>query len=110
MKITDSAVERVPKVDINGYTEEQCSEIQRQHKKLLQYSRNNNDNKEVAFVFDSAISKRKKLLVLMIHLNLAVCYMVAKIRLLYTIFQGIAIILILILRFYLGMIIFVLCQ
>lgn len=59
-KITDSAIERVPKVDIHGYTEEQCSEIQRQHKKLLQYSRNNNDNKEVAFVFDSAISRRKE--------------------------------------------------
>ncbi|RHO50523.1 hypothetical protein DW115_00060 [Clostridium sp. AM09-51] len=54
-KITDSAITRVPKVNIRGYTEEQCSEIQRQHKELLRYSKNNNNNKEVAFVFDSSI-------------------------------------------------------
>lgn len=59
-KITDSAITRVPKVNIRGYTEEQCSEIQRQHKELLRYSKNNNNNKEVAFVFDSSISKRKE--------------------------------------------------
>lgn len=59
-KITDSAIERVPKVDINGYTEEQCSEIQKQHKELLQYAKDKNNNNEVAFVFDSKISKRKE--------------------------------------------------
>ena len=59
-KITDSAIERVPKVDINGYTEEQCIEIQKQHKELLQYSRDKNENKEVAFVFDREIGGRKE--------------------------------------------------
>ena len=36
-KITDKAIERVPKVDINGYTDEQCRFIQQQHKELLKY-------------------------------------------------------------------------
>ena len=60
MPITDRAIERVPKVDIDGYTEEQCLEIQRQHKELLEYAKRYNDSKEVAFVFDSTISKRKE--------------------------------------------------
>ena len=58
--ITDSAINRVPKVDIDGYTEEQCIEIQKQHKELLQYAKGKNNNNEVAFVFDSKISKRKE--------------------------------------------------
>lgn len=49
--ITDKAIERVPKVDIDGYTDEQCNEIQKQHKELLRFSKEQNDNKEVAFVF-----------------------------------------------------------
>ena len=60
MPITDRAIERVPKVDIDGYTEEQCLEIQRQHKELLEYAKRYNDSKEAAFVFDSTISKRKE--------------------------------------------------
>lgn len=49
--ITDKAINRIPKVDIEGYTEEQCLEIQKQHKELLKFSKEQNDNKEVAFVF-----------------------------------------------------------
>ena len=52
-EITDKAIESVPKVNIYGYTDEQCAMIQKQHKELLEYSRKNNENKEVAFVFDS---------------------------------------------------------
>lgn len=49
--ITDKAIERVLKVDIDGYSEEQRVEIQKQHKELLKFSKEQNDNKEVAFVF-----------------------------------------------------------
>lgn len=41
----------MPKVDIAGYSEEQRVEIQKQHKELLKFSKEQNDNKEVAFVF-----------------------------------------------------------
>lgn len=58
--ITDEAINRVPNVLIDGYTSEQCAEIQKQHKELLDYSRKNNDNKEVAFVFDSSLGNRKE--------------------------------------------------
>ena len=61
-KITDKAIENVPKVKIDGYTDEQCDLIQQQHKELLKYSRDNNDDKEVAFVMDSSISSRKEFL------------------------------------------------
>lgn len=59
-EITDKAVESVPKVDISGYTDEQCAIIQQQHKELLEYSRKHNNNKEVAFVFDSSLENRKE--------------------------------------------------
>lgn len=59
-QITDSAIELVPKVDISDYTDEQCEVIQKQHKELLEYSRQNNDNKEVAFVFDGDLNNRKE--------------------------------------------------
>ena len=61
-KITDKAIENVPKVKIDGYTDEQCDLIQQQHKELLKYSRDNNDDKEVAFVMDSSIISRKEFL------------------------------------------------
>lgn len=57
--ITNKAIERVLKVDIEGYTEEQCVEIQKQHKELLEYSKNHNDNKEVAFVFRKNLKDRQ---------------------------------------------------
>lgn len=57
-KISDSAIQRVPRIDISGYTKEQCDEIQRQHKELLEYARTYNDNKEVAFVFRKGLTDR----------------------------------------------------
>ena len=59
-KITDKAIENVPKVNIPGYTDEQCAMIQKQHKELLEYSRKNNENREVAFVLDSLLENRKE--------------------------------------------------
>ena len=56
--ITDSAIKNVPKVKINGYTDEQCTFIQEQHKELLKYARDNNDNKEAAFVFRKGLTDR----------------------------------------------------
>jgi len=61
-KITDKALESVPNVKIQGYTDEQCEFIQNQHKELLRYSRDNNENKEVAFVFDNSLTNRKEFL------------------------------------------------
>lgn len=55
--ITDKAISRIPKVDIEGYTEEQCLEIQKQHKELLKFSKEQNENKEVAFVLKKDVSK-----------------------------------------------------
>lgn len=55
--ITDKAISRIPKVDIEGYTEEQCLEIQKQHKELLKFSKEQNDNKEVAFVLKNDVPK-----------------------------------------------------
>ena len=52
----------MPKVNIDGYSDEQCAEIQKQHKQLLEYSRDNNDNKEVAFVFRNDLLDRTKFL------------------------------------------------
>lgn len=59
-EITDKAIESVPKIKIDGYTDEQCELIQQHHKDLLKYSRDNNDSKEVAFVMDSSMSRRKE--------------------------------------------------
>lgn len=58
MPITDRAIERVPKVDIDGYTEEQCIEIQKQHKELLKFSKEHNENREVAFVFRESLTDK----------------------------------------------------
>lgn len=55
--INDKAISRIPKVDIEGYTEEQCLKIQKQHKELLKFSKEQNDNKEVAFVLKNDVSK-----------------------------------------------------
>lgn len=57
-KITDNSINRVPRVSVSGYTEEQCTELQRQHKELLKYARDNNDSKEVAFVFRKDLTDR----------------------------------------------------
>lgn len=55
--ITDKAISRIPKVDIEGYTEEQCLEIQKQHKELLKFSKEQNEDKEVTFVLKNDVSK-----------------------------------------------------
>lgn len=57
--ITDKAIEEVPEVKIPGYTDEQCKTIQEQHRELLRYARDNNDNGEVAFVFREDLTDRK---------------------------------------------------
>ena len=62
MPITDKAIERVPKVDIDGYSEEQRVEIQKQHKELLKFSKEHNQNKEVAFVFREDLTDKTPLL------------------------------------------------
>lgn len=49
--ITEEAINRVQYIDIPGYTKEQCQYIVEQHKELLRYARDNNNNGEVAFVF-----------------------------------------------------------
>lgn len=55
--ITDKAISRIPKVNIECYTEEQCLKIQKQHKELLKFSKEQNENKEVAFVLKNDVSK-----------------------------------------------------
>lgn len=60
--ITDKAINRVPKVNINGYTDEQCNEIQKQHKELLRFSKEHNQNKEAAFVFREDLTDKTPLL------------------------------------------------
>lgn len=58
--ITDNAINSVPNVQIPGYTAEQCAYIREQHKELLNYSRSNNGNKEVAFVYDGVFQSRRE--------------------------------------------------
>ena len=61
-QITDKAIDRVPNVEIPGYTNEQSTFIQQQHKELLSYSRDKNEHKEVAFVFNNDLTGRKEFL------------------------------------------------
>jgi hypothetical protein len=51
MPVIDRAIEAVPKVNIPGYSDEQNNFIHSQHKELLNYARNENESKEVAFIF-----------------------------------------------------------
>ena len=57
-KITDNAISKVSKVSVDGFTDEQNIFIQNQHKDLLKYARDNNDNKEAAFVFRKDLTDR----------------------------------------------------
>ena len=59
-QITDKAIERVPVVKISGYTDEQSIFIRQQHKNSLAYSRDNNEHKEIAFVFTNNFGDRKE--------------------------------------------------
>lgn len=56
--ITDEAIERVPYVQLDGYTEEQCRYIQEQQKELLRVARDENDNGEVGFLYREDLSDR----------------------------------------------------
>lgn len=59
-QITDANIQRVPKVEIVGYSNEQCEMIHNQHKELLNYSRDINGCNEVAFVFYNNLASRKE--------------------------------------------------
>ena len=59
-EITDSAVDKVPYVELFGYTDEQCVFIQQQHIELLKYARDTNNCKEVSFVFNGELNNRKE--------------------------------------------------
>ncbi|KAF5062187.1 Phage Mu protein F like protein [anaerobic digester metagenome] len=56
--ITDKAVERVPRVVLEGYTPDQADYIQAQHKELLRTARDSNGGNEVAYAFSSDLSRR----------------------------------------------------
>lgn len=56
--IMDNAINKVPNVSIDGFSDEQNTFIQNQHKDLLKYARDNNGNKEVAFVFRKDLADR----------------------------------------------------
>lgn len=56
--ITDKAIENVPVVEIPGYTHEECEKIAQQHKELLKYARDKNNNNEVAFVFRKGLQDK----------------------------------------------------
>lgn len=56
--ITEEAINRVQYIDIPGYTKEQCQYIVEQHKELLRYARDNNNNGEVAFVFRQGLGNK----------------------------------------------------
>lgn len=60
IEITDKAIDKVPYVAISGYSEEQCKKIQEQHKELLRFARDENGNKETAFVFRKDLSDRSE--------------------------------------------------
>lgn len=57
-QITDNAINRVKVHQIDGYTPEQCKFIAEQHKELLRYARDNNENKEVAFIFRKGLANK----------------------------------------------------
>lgn len=56
--ITDNAIKNVKKVEISGFNAKQNDYIHNQHKELLEYARDNNDNKEAAFVFRNDLSDK----------------------------------------------------
>lgn len=56
-QITDETINRVPYVEISGYTAEQCAELQKQHRELLRDSRDNNNCNETAFVLKSNMTR-----------------------------------------------------
>ena len=57
--ITETSIKNVPKLNIGGFNDVQCETIQQQHIELLEYSRDKNANKEVAFVFRDGLEDRE---------------------------------------------------
>lgn len=58
--ITEQAINSVPVVEIPGYSLEDSLKIQQQHKDLLIYSRENNNNGECAFTFRDGLTNRRE--------------------------------------------------
>ena len=58
--ITDNSINSIKKVNVSGYTDQQCEIIQSKHKELLQFAKNNNDSKECAFVLETNLSNQGK--------------------------------------------------
>lgn len=56
--ITETVINSVKKVNIDGFTESQNAYIQDQHKELLRYARDNNGSNEVAFVYRRGLTDR----------------------------------------------------
>ncbi|NRU41631.1 minor capsid protein [Clostridium beijerinckii] len=54
-KITEESINKVQKISINGLTKEQNDIIYNEHKELLRYAMNNNDSKEVSYVFSKGL-------------------------------------------------------
>ena len=48
----------MPLINISGYNDEYCEYVQRKHKELLEYSRDNNAGNEVAFIVDKDMVER----------------------------------------------------
>ena len=58
--ITDQSIKSVPVVEVPGYSYEESMIIQQQHKELLDFSRENNNNGECSFTFRKGFSDRKR--------------------------------------------------
>ena len=58
--ITDQSIKSVPVVEVPGYSYEESMIIQQQHKELLDFSRENNNNGECSFTFREGFSDRKR--------------------------------------------------
>lgn len=56
--ITDTAINSVKKISIDGFTDVQNDYIHSQHKELLKYARDNNGSNEVAFVYRKDLTDR----------------------------------------------------
>lgn len=56
--ITDTAINSVKKISIEGLTDIQNDYVQTQHKELLKYAKDNNGSNEVAFVYRKDLTGR----------------------------------------------------
>ncbi len=60
--ITEKSIEKMPLINISGYNDEYCEYVQRKHKELLEYSRDNNAGNEVAFIVDKDMVEREPII------------------------------------------------